>query len=362
MAYQGTPDDPLINGQQCKLDAAMMKTIGTNSIRVYHVDPTVDHTECMSAFEQNDIYVWLDLSTFTNDIVQSDPNWSESQFYDYTNVMDAFQSYDNLAGFWIGNEIITDMTGSPAAPFIKAAVADMKSYQNARNYRTIPIGYSAADIAELRPSLQNYLACGSESSQAIDFFGLNSYEWCAATMDFQTSGYVNLQNMAANYSIPIFFSETGCNVSPPRTFDDQAAIFGPDMIDTWSGSIVYEWCQEANNYGLVSYANGQIYNGQPQPMTPDFNNLQTQWSKLQPTGIASASYKPSLSPPRLPILNSRRLGTQRRRATPHPRLKSHLHDGTKFQALPYSRRQHLNGPSRSHRQHGRSSSSINREF
>ena len=27
-----------------------MKTIGTNSIRVYHVDPDADHTACMEAF------------------------------------------------------------------------------------------------------------------------------------------------------------------------------------------------------------------------------------------------------------------------------------------------------------------------
>jgi len=38
-------------------------------------------------------------------------------------------------------------------------------------YRQIPIGYSHADVAGLRPVLQNYLACG-DSAQAIDFFGL----------------------------------------------------------------------------------------------------------------------------------------------------------------------------------------------
>ena len=38
-------------------------------------------------------------------------------------------------------------------------------------YREIPIGYSHADVAGLRPVLQNYLACG-DPAQAIDFFGL----------------------------------------------------------------------------------------------------------------------------------------------------------------------------------------------
>jgi hypothetical protein len=176
----------------------------------------------------------------------------------------------------------------------------MKAYMAAKNYRTIPIGYSAADIAELRPALQNYLACGSDSSQSIDFYGLNSYEWCGDST-YDTSGYSNLQAMSTNYSIPIFFSETGCNVGGPRTFDDQAAIFGPDMVDTWSGSIIYEWVQETNNYGLVRYGNGQIYQDQPPiPMQPDYSNLETQWKTITPSGVSEATYTPSHSPPPCP--------------------------------------------------------------
>lgn len=56
-----------------------------------------------------------------------------------------------------------------------------------------------------------------------------------------------------NYNIPIFFSETGCIKPRPRDWADQEAIFGEEMIDNWSGSIVYEWIMEANEYGIVSY-------------------------------------------------------------------------------------------------------------
>lgn len=51
----------------------------------------------------------------------------------------------------------------------------MKAYRDARGYRKIPVGYSAADIKELRPMLQNYLMCGGNASESVDFFGLNSY-------------------------------------------------------------------------------------------------------------------------------------------------------------------------------------------
>lgn len=101
--------------------------------------------------------------------------------------------------------------------------------------------------------------------------------------------------------MPIFFSETGCNTVPPRTFEDQAAIFGENMVNDWSGSIIYEWIEEANNYGLISYGpsaaatatesgvvGGFTRSGTPTPVSPDFSNLKTQWATLTPTGVHSS--------------------------------------------------------------------------
>lgn len=58
------PDDPLLDVDQCNRDASLMKTLGTNSIRVYHVDPSQSHDECMAIFANAGIYLWLDLDTF----------------------------------------------------------------------------------------------------------------------------------------------------------------------------------------------------------------------------------------------------------------------------------------------------------
>jgi hypothetical protein len=68
IAYQLTEDDPLIDTNQCTQDAALMKTLGTNAIRVYHVDPTGDHSGCMAAFAAAGIYLFVDLDTFTTQI------------------------------------------------------------------------------------------------------------------------------------------------------------------------------------------------------------------------------------------------------------------------------------------------------
>ena len=68
IAYQLVPDDPLIDTEQCKRDAKLMKELSANSIRVYHVDPDADHKGCMSAFADVGIYLWVDLDTFNTQI------------------------------------------------------------------------------------------------------------------------------------------------------------------------------------------------------------------------------------------------------------------------------------------------------
>lgn len=225
----------------------------------------------------------------------------------YTKVLDTFHGYDNLAGVFIGNEVLTKTEGSWAAPYVKAAARDVKAYIKAKGYRQIPVGYAAADIADLRPMLQNYLACSTNSSEDLDFFSLNAYEWCGDNT-FTGSGYSELQKNATGYSIPIFFSETGCNTVPPRTFEDQSAILGNDMADTWSGAIIYEWIEEANNYGLISYGpsvaatatgtnivGGYTRGGTPTPVSPDFSNLKSVWATLNPTGVHLSDYSASAS-------------------------------------------------------------------
>lgn len=82
----------------------------------------------MTAFANAGIYVWLDLDTFNTTIEQTAPIWTQEQFLAFAQVMDVFQGYDNLGGFWIGNEVINTASGSSSAPYVKAAVADMKSY------------------------------------------------------------------------------------------------------------------------------------------------------------------------------------------------------------------------------------------
>jgi 1,3-beta-glucanosyltransferase GAS1 len=316
VAYQLTPDDPLIDNKQCKLDSELMADLGANTIRVYHVDSSQDHTACMQTFADAGIYLFVDLDTFDTQINPDKPAWNETQLRAFEKVMDEFQKYPNTAGFFVGNEVLTTGNNSIAAPYVKAAARDTKAYRDSKHYRKIPIGYSAADISTLRPMLQNYLACGSNASEAVDFYSLNAYEWCGTATDFKQSGYSMLEQNVTDYNIPIFLSETGCIKPPPRTFADQSAVLGPDMNENWSGAIVYEWIMEANDYGLINYGpkvdasapdappDGYPRSGTPTPISPDFSNLKAQWATLHPSGVSADKYSPSLTPPACPPLTS----------------------------------------------------------
>jgi hypothetical protein len=110
-----------------------MKTLGANSIRVYHVDPKAQHDGCMKTFADAGIYIWLDLDTFTSYIQgpgMDKPQWNTTQYKQYQEVMDAFHNYDNLAGFFVGNEVLTSPDTDVAAPYVKAAAADIKAYRD----------------------------------------------------------------------------------------------------------------------------------------------------------------------------------------------------------------------------------------
>ena len=59
MAYQpggssgydpSTGKDPLSNADICLRDAALMQVMGVNTIRVYNLDPNVNHDACASIF------------------------------------------------------------------------------------------------------------------------------------------------------------------------------------------------------------------------------------------------------------------------------------------------------------------------
>jgi 1,3-beta-glucanosyltransferase GAS1 len=72
----------------------------------------------MEAFSQAGIYLFLDMDTFNTQIEQEDPHWNVTQYTDFTDVVNAFYKYDNLAGFFIANEVFPSTPPPPSIGLI----------------------------------------------------------------------------------------------------------------------------------------------------------------------------------------------------------------------------------------------------
>lgn len=247
--------DPLADAESCKRDVVYLQKANTNVIRVYAVDPTQNHDECMNALAEAGIYVIADLSQPSESINRDSPEWNLELYDRYTSVIDMFSNYSNILGFFAGNEVTNNKSNTDASAFVKAAVRDMKSYVKEKGWN-YPIGYSSNDDEDIRVAIADYFSCGDLEERA-DFFGINMYEWCGDST-FQDSGYADRTKEYQNLTIPVFFSEYGCNTQRPRKFTEIGTIFSDEMTDVWSGGIVYMYFEEENDYGLVSVSGSSV--------------------------------------------------------------------------------------------------------
>ncbi|KAL4780251.1 Glucanosyltransferase-domain-containing protein [Aspergillus varians] len=277
--------DPLSNGDACERDVPYLQKLNANTIRVYAIDPTADHTKCMNLLSDAGIYVIADLSAPSESIVRNDPKWDWDLYKRYASVVDELSQYSNVLGFFAGNEVSNNPKTTGASAFVKAAVRDMKRYIKAKNYRTMGVGYATNDDSSIREDMANFFNCGEEE-ESIDFWGYNVYSWCGDS-NYEKSGYKSRTDEFRDYSIPVFFAEYGCNEVQPRKFTEVEALYGDKMAEVWSGGIVYMYFQEDNDYGLVSIKDGKA------STLADFSYLSKQLASATPTGTKKGDYKPS---------------------------------------------------------------------
>lgn len=205
--------DPIADADGCKRDIVEFQKLGLNAVRVYTVDNTADHDECMNALADAGIYLILDVNSPLYSLNRADPNPSYNAVYlqNIFATIDSFASYDNTMAFFSGNEVVNDGPSSAAAPYVKAVTRDMRQYIGSRGYRQIPVGYSAADVDTNRLEMAEYMNCGSDDERS-DFFAFNDYSWCDPS-DFVTSGWQQKVKNFTGYGLPLFLSEYGCNTN-----------------------------------------------------------------------------------------------------------------------------------------------------
>ncbi|CAI4217213.1 unnamed protein product [Parascedosporium putredinis] len=275
--------DPLSDRDHCLRDAALMQVLGVNTIRVYNLDPNINHDECASIFNAAGMYMIIDVnSPLPGEALTSYNPW-ESYYNTYLNrtfaIVEAFKSYPNTLLFFSGNEVIDKAESAEFGPrYIRAVTRDLKNYIKKHSDRYIPVGYSAADVRDILWDSWNYFTCrikGEKDDESrADVFGLNSYSWCG-NATFESSTFKDLVEGFADTSVPIFFSEFGCNEVTPRPFTEIAAIYSDKMTPVFSGGMVYEYTQEKNNYGLV-----QLDDEGNAELLVDYNTLAQRYGAL----------------------------------------------------------------------------------
>lgn len=275
--------DPLADTTICKRDIAEFEKLGVNTIRVYMVDNTLNHDECMQALADAGIYLVLDANTPKYSINRGDPlpSYNGAYLQNIFATIDMFQQYDNTLAFFSGNEVINEEAGTTvSAPYVKAVTRDMRKYISKRGYRSIPVGYSAADVAENRMQTAQYFNCGPDDTRS-DFFAFNDYSWCNS--DFKTAGWDKKVANFTDYGLPIFLSEYGCTTNG-RDFGEIEALMSDDMTSVYSGGLMYEYSMESNGFGIVQIKSGKVTE------LEEYDNFQKALSQYPaPTGSGGAA-------------------------------------------------------------------------
>ena len=291
--------DPLALPDACTRDVANFRDLGINTIRVYSVNASLNHDACMSTFSNAGIYVILDLALPLNgSINRAEPSWDVGLLNLYAKTVDVFTRYDNLLAVNIANEVVTQSSNTVAAPFIKAAVRDMKAYLRSKNSNVL-VSYSSTDgragADNWRDMLAYYLTCGSAET-SVDLYGLNSYAWCGNS-SYTASGYDRLTTEFSSLPVPAYLSEFGCvdgvsGGASNRPWTEVSALYSAPMTNTFSGGVAFSYFPQpsGDNYGLVSVSGNSV------TTQPDWQNLKRQFANTTSTPTsapANASSSPS---------------------------------------------------------------------
>ena len=230
------------------------------------------------------MYMMIDVnSPLPGEAIASEAPWT-TYHSGYLNrtfaIVEAFSNYPNTLLFFSANEVIERDASAKFAPqYLRAVTRDLKNYIKNNIKRKIPVGYSAADVRKMLWDTWNYLQCSDEDDKddmsRADLFALNSYSWCGPEATFQTSSFDKLVEGFKDSSVPVFFSEYGCNEVQPRTWNEVKSIYGKDMKDTFSGGVVYEYTMEPNNYGLVNVTGDELR------ILSDFNRLKDMFAQIK---------------------------------------------------------------------------------
>lgn len=316
--------DPLSSPANCTRDLPYLQQLNANAIRVYSVNPENNHDECMKTFSDAGIYVLLDISLPLNgSINRASPAWTTSLLDEYIRTMEAFEKYDNVLAFNVGNEVVTLPVNTDAAPYVKAAARDVKAYLASKGSNVL-VGYSSVDGSpDFRDPLANYLTCGNDSV-ALDIYGLNNYEWCGSRT-FASSGWEAIVNDLSDLPVAAYMSEYGCITSPPRLWQEVGSLYSEPTTDVFSGGIAFSYFPTSDGYGMVTFSGND---GNTVDVSDDFTRLANQLSNVTSTPNTPAQSSVTVTEGACPAENSTFLASTDLPPTPNEAICNCLYDNS----------------------------------
>jgi 1,3-beta-glucanosyltransferase GAS5 len=199
--------DPLSDINGCKRNIKKFQQLGLNTIRVYTIDNSANHDDCMKLLADAGIYVAIDVSWSKYSLNRKNPesmrrSYNEVYLQSVFATIDVFAKYDNLLAYFAANEVISQ-NETWSAPYIKAQIRDMKQYITAQKHRTIPVGYAATDVEVTHYEIATYLNCGPDNVRS-DFIAYNDYSWCGPQA-FSASSWAVKTKLFSNFSAPMLY-------------------------------------------------------------------------------------------------------------------------------------------------------------
>jgi hypothetical protein len=135
--------DLLADPQHCNRDIPLLQQMKINTLVYLSVDPSsASYSYCFKKLQDAGIYVIMRVDGWYRKGMYFQNNtimriW-DYNYYDYMeNVIDTFQGYSNVLGYFISASTTYD-----GSTFLvrNAAVAHMKEYIRKKGYRSIPVG------------------------------------------------------------------------------------------------------------------------------------------------------------------------------------------------------------------------------
>ena len=240
--------------------------LGINVLRLYSVDPGLDHSGFMCALQSAGIYVIVGLAASCENCAITEGPPPDCYPGDLKRrgeyIINTFSKYENVLAFSAGNEVaLYEDSPEVNAPCQKQFIRDMRAYvKSCPSMRQIPIGVVVADVDRMANAL--YYNCRSDPDDELEnaeWYGINVYLHCdgsAQTTD-ELIGYQELLEDFKSFemSIPVVLAEFGCinesfdtidGFESQRNFLQVDAIFSPEYAQEFAGGIAFEYSTEKN--------------------------------------------------------------------------------------------------------------------